>query len=131
MLSLLQQAAHDNCRRRRTWRRAALIVPAIALLAGVGLWWMPRGPARNDVAGTVTETPPVNAVNPVNSVGTGEEPPRPSVAQDNRASGIPVDRLDDDQLLEMLHAIGRPAGLARINGRVELVAMDNPPAGRP
>lgn len=59
------------------------------------------------------------------------EQPLPAVATIDQAAGIRVERIDDDQLLDLLSEIGRPAGLARINGRIELVAMDNPPADGP
>lgn len=126
-----------------------LLAPVVALLAGAGLWWASRNPARNETAVAFEEGPTTGRILPVESEALAdvravvpEEPvPYPAevmnsqslsaVATDHRAAGILVNRIDDDQLLEMLSAIGRPAGLARINGRTELVAMENPPADGP
>jgi hypothetical protein len=149
MLAQLQQAARENSRWRRNRRRAVLLAPVIALLAGAGLWWAARDPARNETAVASDEEPTAGRILPVEPEALADvrvavpevAGPYPAevmnsqslsaVATDHRPAGILVNRIDDDQLLEMLSAIGRPAGLARINGRTELVAMENPPADGP
>jgi hypothetical protein len=130
MLSLLQRTARDRCRQRKFRQRLAGIVPVVLLLTGVSLWWMPRAAQRPDVARVAS-----GEESAASAAGSGEREESAAGAVGSggeiTTAGIAVDRIDDDELLDMLSAIGRPAGLARINGRVEVVAMENPPSDQP
>jgi hypothetical protein len=134
MLSRLQAALVRKRRARWACRVAALAgVPAMVIAAIIIVRPGPGGPESG--GGTSAISPP--AAHPVE----GEWKMRiqivhndPGVLARSAPAAKPLEReavIDDEELLKLLHDLGRPSGLARVPGGVYLTSNLAPLPGRP
>ncbi len=111
--------------RRRAKRRAAAGTLAVLLLAGAAVVWMiPTSPGPTPTptsAPQVVEVEPTIEHDPLIDYAVVESSPvDPSVYVRTDTESINAMVITDDELLRELAAIGRPAGLVRMNGQVRL-----------
>ena len=112
-------------RRRRAKRRAAAGTLAVLLLAGAAVVWMiPTAPTPTPAP---TTAPQVVLIEPdieydplIDYAVVESSPVDPSVYVRTDTESINAMVITDDELLRELAAIGRPAGLIRMNGQVRL-----------
>lgn len=120
ILHLAESALAMRTRRRRRLRGASGAA-AVLLLSAVAYWVLPVRPVvdgtlpiaidrPDDLPKATSSTGPQIVQNDPTIVQRLSAPPRPSRTM----------RINDDDLLELLHAAGRPEGLIQIEGQVFL-----------
>lgn len=114
-------------RRRRAKRRAAVGALAVLLLAGAAVVWMIPTMPKSVPTPTPTSAPQVVLIEPaieyeplIDYAVVESSTVDPSVYVRTDTESINAMVITDDELLRELAAIGRPAGLIRMNGQVRL-----------
>jgi len=118
-------------RRRRARRRAvAGALAVLLLLAGAAVVWMIPTVQSPTAAPQIAEIKPAVESEPlIDYAVVVSAPADPSVYVRTETESINAMVISDDELLRELAAIGRPAGLIRMNGQVRLSRdVVDPPA---
>ena len=117
-------------RRRRAKRRAVAGALAVLLLAGAAVVWMIPTVQSPTATQQIAEIKPAVESEPlIDYAVVVSAPADPSVYVRTETESINAMVISDDELLRELAAIGRPAGLIRMNGQVRLSRdVVDPPA---
>ncbi len=106
--------------RNRNRRAMAWSAVVSVILCATGLWWLQTGRTISTSSGEVA----VQTVSPAGDPGPQVEP----ATSERGKSGIELELISDDQLLDMLAEAGQPSALAWIQGKPVVIPLENGPA---
>lgn len=124
MLSELQEQLSSLRSARLRRQQIGLAVGGLALAGIIAMvWWQGNrpgdlGPGPSPVAELPAPAPEVPA-----SLASSAQPRSSFVVSRAQPEFLEVELIDDVELLDLLHEVGQPSGLARINGQAVVIPM--------
>ena len=141
MLEYLQGELALTHRRRRTRKFAGGVAALVAMCSIAGLMWLKAKPAADSpypaialdvmekpaVESQRVETASVQAAIDQSPIGSTEleEVDQNRVMEDRKALVV-LEMIDDEELLSLLSAVGRPSVLGTINGKRTVISDSSP-----